>query len=425
MARPHAAAAALIALSVAASLRLRQRGDAWSFALAGASAALAVACLTNGIAALLPAFVAYALREPHGGGALRRWLDCRLAIPLALLALAVWRFYPFLFVERPPEAAASDGGGSIRLAWQTIDPADFAGRGFPTLFMTLWFYEPVALALAAVGLVAWIVRGRGASPEAREGRKDLIVVLSFALAYALAIGLYRRNQQRFVLPLVPFVAVLAAYGLRAIARAPRCGRLALPIALAALAVPAAACVGYTHMRLAPHTLDELAAWMRANVDRERDRVGLHLLYDVPLARERENLFASDGSALPIAFSPWLAYQQRWMSDVWQGERWHVESLCPERARWPWIAEHASEYLSSLDVDFVVLPGGDGVGVNPLVRALREAAAGAGERVLELPRESRPPPSGLEGLDTPHFTAYVLTHHWFGPALDVYRLPRAR
>ena len=417
-ARPHAAAAPLIVLAVASCVQLRRRGDLASFALAGTLCAIAVATLTNALAVLIPAALAFLLRE----NAPRRILDAKLLVPLALLGLAVRLAYPFFFVPTPPDAVMPTEAGTVSFGWQTFNWSEFQGAGFPTLFMTLWYYEPVAALLAALGIVAWLLRRDSASDERARRRKDLAVALSFALAYALVIGLQRRNQQRFVLPLVPFVFVGAAFALETLWNGARTRALAC-LGGAACIVPLCACFGYTSMRLRPQTLEQLGDWIEANVRRGEERVAVHLLWDVPLVRERRNLFDESGKLRKVTFSPWLLYQGERMEGVWQGERWDIEPLYPERERWPAIAKNPSAHLDALGARYIVLPGGDGVGVTPLVRSVRaELDQRGAQRVVSLPAEERPPVSGLEGLDTPHFTWYVLTCRWFGPQLEVFELP---
>jgi 4-amino-4-deoxy-L-arabinose transferase-like glycosyltransferase len=489
MARPHAAVAPLIVLSVAACVRLRRRGDTASFWIAGAAAALAMATLQNATVALLALIAAYLLRE--GAVGWRRLFDARLLIPFALLAAALWFFWPYLFVETPADAAATSGSPDsqpdvglvvrlslalilvalgvlgvafealheprrprVRLAawaaaavgativwsvhtrtlhvgWQTIELSQFAGQGFPTLFTTFWYYEPLALALAMCGVIAWITHKSEPAPGGIARRKDLLVVLSFALVYALVIGLYERNQQRFALPLVPFVACLAACGLRALwtntSRNTFGRAFAAFVTVVALAIPALACIGYSRMRTRPQTLEQLAQWLRANIDPAWQRVALHLNYDVPLARRHDDLFKQDGGARKVNLSPWQGYQERWLDAVWKGERFDIASLFEERNQkvLASIVANPDEYVRSLDVDVVVIPGGEGPSANPVTKAVRDSLARTAELVLTLPREARPPTSGLEGLDTPHFTAFVLSAESFGPQLEVYRLPRAK
>lgn len=477
MARPHAAAGALVALAIAASLRLRERGDTTSFFLAGLATALALSCLQNAAAMLFAPLSAFFLRS----NARWRWFDVRLVLPLGLIATAIWIFWPFLFVPTPPDVQATSvletrtdhvplivlaftalfgtagtvglvlhslaegprkrpwfpivalaiaaclawtlRGRTIHMSWQTIDSSNFDGSGLVTVASTLWYYEPVTLALGLLGVAIWIVRLVRPSETTDGGRKrDFVVVASYALPYLLVLCMFRLVQQRFVIPLMPIFACVAAYGLQnAVARL---GRVpARVLALGALAVPLLASVGYTKMRMRPQTLALLGEWIESEVDRDNERVALHLIWDVPLVRRHENLFDASGAKRKTAFSPWMRYQQDRLDAQWNGERWNLEALYPDRTRWPDIVKDPESYLRDLDADFVVLPAGEGVGVTPLTRALRAVLLRDGEKVLELPSETRPPASGLEGLDTPHFTYFVLTRHWFGPQLEVFRKRR--
>lgn len=483
-ARPHAAVAPLVGFAVAAAVWLRRRPSAASFTVFGLCFALALACLTNAAAVALSLLPAYLLRERVVGW--RRWLDPLALIPLALVVVSFRVFWPFLFVEAPADAAASSGAPEVapssgpllvfvfaaallglgvlgmvaawlrerpsarlrwgaivlalvgaaglasmrnetlHIAWQTIKLSDFSGGGFPLLFTTLWYYEPVSLVLCAAGVLAWWVTPR--VDPARSGAKDLLVVLAFAVTYALVIGLFRLNQQRFTMPLLPFLFCGAAWGMGAVARA--LGRLVKAasarasvsfVAGLSLATPVLATWSYSGMRSRPHTLEMAADWLREHANPARDRTALHLLYDVRLARTDRNLFDESGAALNV-FSPWQHYQQRFLRE-WSGERWDIEMLYPERTRWPWIAAHAVEFVDALDVDFAICPGGGGAGAHPMMSAVREAIRARGELVASFPAESRPPNSGISGLDTPHFTRFVLTKRWLGPELEIYRLKR--
>jgi hypothetical protein len=485
-ARPHAAVAPLVGLTVAAAVWLRRSPSALSFAGFGGFFALALGCLTNAAAAGLSALPAYFLRENARGW--RRWFDARVLIPVALAALSVRVFWPFLFVPAPADAAASSGAPevapssgpllraivaglllgvgtlgcvadwlrpksnaklrwgaaalalagamglyamrdeTVHVAWQTIRLADFAGGGFELLFTTLWFYEPVALVLFAIGVAAWSFTPREDPTRARA--KDLVVVLAFAAVYALVIGLFEKNQQRFAMPLLPFLYCGAACGMSALARGlgfvlGRIARGASPRANAsfvaglALATPVLATAGYIGMRSRPHTLEQVAQWLRANSAPGRDKLALHLLYDVPLAREERNLFDQRGAPRTI-FSPWQRYQQSWMR-AWSGERWDIEFLCGERERWPWIAKNPGEYVENLAADLVICPGEAAAGANPLTAAVRDAVRERADLVASFPDEHRPPTSGLSGLDTPHFTRFVLSGRWFGPEVEIYRI----
>jgi len=484
-ARPHAAVAPLVGFAVAAAVVLRRRPTTLNFALFGVCFALALGCLTNAAAVVLAFLPALFLRE--GASGVRRWLEPRALIVAALLVLSLRLFWPFLFVDAPPEAAASSGApevapssgpllrvvafglvlvvglvgvlvdwlraqsrpalrwgsacvmlagaaglftqrhATVHLAWQTIKLEDFSGGGFQLLGMTLWFYEPVALVLCALGVLIWFVRP--SSDPTRSRAKDLLVVLGFALVYGLVIGLFRLNQQRFQMPLLPFLFCGAAFGASQLARLlQRVMRTTSPrashafVAGIALATPLLATWGYSQMRARPQTLEQAAEWLRAHVDRTRERVAIHLLYDLPLVRREANLFDASG-AKRTAYAPWQNYQQNWLRE-WQGERWDLESLYDDRTRWAWIAKNAAAYVEGLGAGYVLCSGESGAGANPIMEAVRNTVAARGTLVARFPAENRPPPSGISGLDTPHFTRFVLSARWFGPELELYRLEAA-
>lgn len=377
VARPHGFAAPWIVLAVAGWMRFAVRGDLAALALASLGTALAIAALPNGLATLPAAAAAWWLQPRRP-----RWLvDARLLVPLAALAAAVWVGYPFWFVEWPADPDASGGPGVVRFGWhQALDSSDLDGRGFRVLGLTFALYEPVALGLACAGAGAWLFWGRRAVLPA-EIRRARLVALAFALPYVLVLGLYARTQQRFALPLVPFVALLGAYGARSLASAlarNAAGRVAArALPLVALALPAGAVCVSTYERVRPHPLEQLADWIRAHVERDRQRVALHVFYDVPLARRREHFLPRPGLA-PRFVGPWLAYQERVLSDGWRGERWDVVALYPDRAAWPVIAADPDAYVRSLDVDFVVVPCGgerlDGAPASEVREALRRAGS---------------------------------------------------
>src|SRR5262249_39747635 len=98
------------------------------------------------------------------------------------------------------------------------DLKSFNGGGFAVVLDTLISFEPVATALALVGVGALIVQlARRKARGEPSDRGDLWVVLAYAVPYFVAVGLYAKSFDRFVIPLLPFVALLAAFGARAIA----------------------------------------------------------------------------------------------------------------------------------------------------------------------------------------------------------------
>lgn len=234
-ARPHAASSAFAAGAVLAALWVRERNDLRGWLLAACASVAATATLESGFA-VLPAFFAAAwLRER--GSARTAW--CGVACVVAAVALGTRIYYPFAFVDTEASTATQFGlhGDVFHLFGHAVRLAAFDGHGFAVVASTLASYEPLVTCLALVGiaLAAWpaLRRGHGdaqvesaarsvSNPRASQerglrafvrGSEDLAVVLTFALPYLVAIGLYEHTYQRFVLPLLPFVAILAARGL--------------------------------------------------------------------------------------------------------------------------------------------------------------------------------------------------------------------
>jgi hypothetical protein len=303
---------------VLGALHLRARGDWKAYLLAALTAALAVGSLQSGLAVLPAVLCAHLLRREGG----TRHPHLCFAGLLALVAFAVPLYYPFVFARSTGQDAAALGmtEQGFALSGHVVRVREFDGRGLPVVLNTLRTYEPLLCALALLGLAAgaaalWHSRGtRPAAPlrglRARlAGREDLAVVLCYVVPYSIAIGLYAYTYQRFVLPLVPFLCVLAAWGLahaaRTAAGADR-GR-ALFAALAALAVTAqlAGAAKLTATRGREDTAQQAARWIQREIPAD-ERAVLTPSLDLPLLRTRAAL-----ARLPLGLGqtwPWVAYQ---------------------------------------------------------------------------------------------------------------------
>lgn len=304
-ARPHAAAAGLFALAVAACVRLRERGDARSYALAGAAVGASLACLQSGVATLLPLAVAHAgVVRAHG-----RRRHALLLLPAAAVALSLAAFQPYLFEPGPVAGAAPlpVEPGVLQLSKHQVFLHLFNGLGFPLLAQALWEWEPALCVLAASGALLALARWR-----ARARDPGRLVVLAFALPYALVVGLYARSYQRFLLPLVPFLALLGAWGLaQACARVRDArGRRAAAVLLAgaAVALPALVAVRLAAARAQPSTVEQAAAWVREHVRPGSERVVASRPLALPLSRTA----ASEARDRPVAADRglgWWSYQR--------------------------------------------------------------------------------------------------------------------
>ncbi len=308
-ARPHAAAAALAVLAVGAAVRLRERGGWAGYVMAGLGAGLAVGALQSGLA-VLPALLVAALLRWRAD----RWrslVGAGLAFVVAAVCVPV--LYPFLFVRAEHGAKLQDGGGTLALSHHRVFLDLFNGRGFATVWRSLAEYDPLLTGLALLGLVTagvlLVTRARALGTR-RAG--DLVIVLAHALPYLVAIGLYQRTYQRFALPLVPYLSILAALGLWGAYRlARRAGRpartLAATLALACVGAQLAWAWRLGDLRSRGDTIEEAADWIAANAEPAADRIDVMPGIDLPLAQTPAAL-QSSWAFRGEESMPWFRYQ---------------------------------------------------------------------------------------------------------------------
>jgi hypothetical protein len=243
-------------------------------------------------------FVVPALLAAHALAARRRWIG--LWIALAAVALALPLFYGFLF-EGPWLGPDRLHIGGQKQEWRNMN-----GAGLGLIVRGVWSFDPILLVAAGIGSLALALRFlRGPRPAGDELR-ELCVAAGFPAAFLLYWGLMARVPPRFSLPLLPYWAILGAFGVQSLRprRAPVLGSVAL--ALAALALPAFACAHLVATRSREDTFTLAARWIAANCDRRLDVVCIPFLTDLPLFEERSALEALHGEIQ----SPWQRYQAR-------------------------------------------------------------------------------------------------------------------
>ena len=432
-ARPHAAAAALMLVSVLCALRLRRRPSLVNYTLAGLTAALAFACLHSGVAVLLPLAAAYLIRAlPSGTSPLRRVVDGRALILLALVLLAVPLFYPF-FLDATQMAAAEGldvSEEAVGFTHHNVAFDAFNGAGFATVLRTLWTWEPALGLLVALALLVWLATlGRRAQlgEVGPEERGDQLVVLSFCLPYLFVIGLYAETYERFLLPLVPFLAVFAALGLARLSRAPAWRRPVAAVAVSALLVSGWSAGHLAWLRTRPDTLELTSSWLEQHADRASDSVFLFPPpLDLPLGRDAASLGVR-GNRPTVLFNTWSRYQAR-LDGGGPAPQWSLR----------WIVGHPS-LRGSRDPELVASfldEQGPGLFVVQVMTAraprfvslMRAELARRGERVARFGPDPDP-----DSCDYPLFDQDELVPDWpnvfarlwraraLGPVVEVYRV----
>ncbi|MCC7013210.1 MAG: glycosyltransferase family 39 protein [Planctomycetes bacterium] len=306
--KPHGPISALVPWAVLAAVELRRRPCVAWWTLATVSAALAIATLQSGFFALGSAGVAVALllrgselnREGHVSR--RRLVAIGLVATAVVLGGTVRIFYPFHFDEHVERAVVESG---MSLGGHPVDFAKFNFAGARNMFVTLYLFEPVLLALSAIGLVVFAVRRLRRVGADVERRRDLLVMCGFVVPYSVMLCVYEDAFDRFLMPLVPFLAALAAYGAAAlVARASK--PIALAVAALALVEPAAASWRMGRVRAHPDTQAQVAQWIRENA-RPEDKVYVYPYVDLPL-------FYSEAAVAELGDDEvvltWMGYQTR-------------------------------------------------------------------------------------------------------------------
>lgn len=424
MARPHAPAGAAILAAVLAAMRLRERGDVTSHLLVGVAGGLALGGLHYGAFAGPPILLAWCWRRRAASGL---WLVPAAAI---VAALVVW-FYPFHFV--PGHGFLSLGeaetGTTLNLSGQALHFGLFNGAGFGVIPETMWSYDPVLLFAALLGAAALITRrSRGGTPAADDSarRRDLAILLTHAVPYAVVIGLYQNTWERFVIQLLPYFAVLGAYGVSRVAARDggRSGAARAAWVIAPLVLPALLCWRLGTVRQQPDTYDLAAAWVRDEMPKGT-RLALAKFEDLPLFRTppelRRNRKAKWASA-------WLRYESRLPEEERRRHPRH-RFLLPVGRPHELVERYRDDplgYLAEVEADWVLIPV-DPPGELPHIEALRDAVRARGDAVFAATpaRDGSRDPAPLPNLRITYaewsrpFVRRLLRTERLGPTLEIH------
>jgi hypothetical protein len=314
--KPHGMLAAFLVLSTVAAMRVRERGDVASYLCFGAAAGLAVGSIHSGatVLSLFPAV--FLLRDKRPGRASAWWI----LASLALVAVAAWLCYPGLFsgesAPPPPPNPGAPGKSILDVSGHLVSLDRFRGGGFRVMFETLWSYDPVIFFTSLLGLAVALVAlaRRGVALEIGR-RKDLAIALSFALPYFVVVGMYDLSLERFTMPLLPYFACLATFGVATLlgALARKIGEVSAAkkiVSATAAILPAVALVPDWHLgtvREAPDTFARAAACLEKSARPREDRIVIVPSLDLPLLHGEASL--RENAKHPMR-SNWVRYQMQ-------------------------------------------------------------------------------------------------------------------
>lgn len=425
--RAHAAVAGLTVVAMAFVVAI-PRAPSWSnYLAAGAAGGLAMACLQTG------GFVVPAILVAHTLSRRPRSIP-RLLAALSLVALAVLLFYPgsrTFFPIKKEGGWPSTFAERVRMfapGWEGVTgiPDSLAGS------------EPVITALALLGLAfaLWrLARTPRANRPGRERLEPFLVCAAFVVPLVVFWATFFPFRPRYLTSLLPFLAILAAYGaceastllLKHVRSATARVAATVVLALLALALPAWTCLRLAILRYEPDTSQQAVKWLEQHVDREGESVALGLLLDLPIFEDRAGILK-----IPEGLrSHWQRYQARLPSPepalggpgapgamgAWRIHPLTLKSLIADHKL---EADEVRAVLASVDPDYVVIADR-----GPEAREMDETFVAAralyGEAVARFP-PLRPSSGGgpYPGFDLgPDALSVILTVDTWGFPIEIY------
>jgi hypothetical protein len=419
-ARPHTFQATMALATVLLSLRVLARPSASRILGAALAAAGAAACLQNGMLAMIPlAFAVFlALRERKG----------RLLLPLLVAgavagaaSAAALAFYPGALRVDAQGIHLGARGGTHSLWFRFMDVIDLPG--LQAGVQGLWAHDPVLAILSLAGALLGVVGlVRGWKSTARERRLELAVVASYVLPYVLVLAPNVKTYERFLLPLYPYLACLAA---SAVARLVGRGGVVRGAAVGILCLAPHAYIALRYMRAAraPDRLELAAAWIESNVDPgavilTTPGTVLPLLYDPEFVR----LDLEDEGVNTL---PWPAYQGAMPAGADPARRWKVRHFPSDLAMGPqrMDPEQVEPWIRENHVDYVVIETSRKMRNLAVIRALAESVGKNGRLMYSVEGET-PSLPGLgpgEWQGASEYATWLLRADAFGPGVEIYRL----
>jgi hypothetical protein len=181
------------------------RGRLLDYVLAGALTGIAAATKYNGLAIGIALVVAHALTlDPRAWA--RGALDARLLLGIAAVPLA--------FVIANPFSILDAGAFTSDFMYNLITTPVYGGESSGNSYLEYWRHvievigwPAFVLLVAAVTGGIWSIIGRG-RPDRLE-LQGVLLLLSISLPYYAYFGSFARLETRFVLPVVPYLMMLA------------------------------------------------------------------------------------------------------------------------------------------------------------------------------------------------------------------------
>lgn len=266
--RTDVQATVFMLLCALSTVAMAQRGQTRDYVLAGVCAGLA--CATKWPTAIIilnPLLVAL---WRNGGG---YWAGRKAVLVFAVALLTLIAVSPYLLLDYP--TVISNLAGEARTAHPGATGGGFLGNlGWYVGHPLLTSFGAVGLMLAAVGLGAAMYR-----------RDSMVAILPAMIGFFILIGVQALLWERWVVPMLPFVALASAYGLCCIAdllrpHLARYAPLFIAVATSLAALPMAQAANLAAATRSHDTRQIASDWIRAHVPAGSSIVVEHAAFDV-------------------------------------------------------------------------------------------------------------------------------------------------
>jgi hypothetical protein len=412
-ARPHPVQATFAILALLLALRVLEAPSLGRIALAALASLAAICALQNGVFTVPPLLLAILLAGRASKGSFARCaIVGAVAVATALL----------VFPGLPRIDAQGIHLGSDETGAHTIHPSLSSLVGLAKAARMLWEFDPVLTVLAVIGAPIAIAAWR------RTKRREVWIVLAYAVPYVAILAVDPNVQERFLLPLVPMLACLAAASFATALGAVRARAGAAAAAVAAVLLlggPAIAATLYARTAARPDNYAIAADWIRAHVKPD-ERVLSSPGAVLPVLIEREALREDEADQSWLA-NPWLIYQTLLSGNEVGDPRWRIffVRLSEWRQGRTLDFERARALIEERRADYVLVE--DSVRMHKYfpIDELERAASESGELVHWTSGTIPGPTDGLifEYSGTRELACRILTADAFGPGIRIYRIRR--
>lgn len=407
-ARPHAPHMTFQVWALWAAVRYLRRPSTARLALAGLTLWAGFASLQTG------AFLAPAIALAVAFSATTK----ARKIAAAATAVSAW------LLSKPFHVGGvelSSDGISMASGGHAIELAELNGGGVWPTWRVLSEQEPSASSLALVGIVALFVAYRSGATAMRPW----LVLAGYAAPYLAFALLNESTRDRYLIPLLPFFALLAAFALeRFAAFIPTRGRLAWGLmASAALALPVHDATLYWRTAARDDTLTQAAGWIQAQPVETTSRIVTSPYIVLPLAATRSALESIPRRSADE--SAWNRYQLSLGAPPSAAPLFDVRPFTPRREGKDGAEEALLARLDELAPTLIVVELSNRQRALPWHARFEALVREHGERVASFAPETDEPPKSelLEYGDVVGLRSRLRAASRMGPPLEIYRWMR--